>query len=68
MVVKAGVKMVLMEEVIMIPGVEIGKLATQIMEDRGGTRVLDTGVEEGEEEEVITTLREMKVELEPWKS
>ena len=66
MVVKTGAQMVLMEEVIMIPGVGIGKLATQIMEDRGETRVLDIGV--GEEEEVNSTLREMKVELEPWKS
>merc|ERR1711971_358524 len=61
------VKMVLMEEVvIMMPGVEIGKPATQIMEARGGTRVPDT--EEEGEEEVISTLREKKVGLEPWRN
>jgi len=59
--------MVLMEEVvIMMPGVEIGKPATQIMEARGGTRVPDT--EEEGEEEVISTLREKKVGLEPWRN
>ena len=52
-----------MEEM-MMPWVEIGKLVIQ-MEDRGETRVLDTGVGE---EEVITAQRERKVELEPWKN
>ena len=66
MVAKTGAKMVLMEEeVIMIPGVEIGKLVTQIMEARGETRVLDTVVGE---EEASTAQRERKVELEPWKN
>ena len=49
-----------------MPGVEIGKLVTRQMEARGGTRVLDIKVGEGEE--VISTLRERKVELEPWKN
>ena len=62
--VKTGVKMVLEE--VMMPGVEIGKLVTRQMEARGGTRVLDIKVGEGEE--VISTLRERKVELEPWKN
>jgi len=59
--------LMVMEEVmeeIMMPGVEIGKLVIQT-EDRGETRVLDTGVGE---EEVITAQREMKAELEPWKN
>ena len=55
-------------EEVMRPGVEIGKLITQQMEARGGTRVMDIKVGEGEEEEVISTLRERKVELEPWKN
>jgi len=55
-----------MEEVIMMPGVEIGKLVTQ-MEGRGETVVVD--IEEEEEEvEVITVQRERKVEQEPWKN
>jgi len=52
-----------MEEVIMMPGVEIGKLVTQ-MEGRGETVVVDIE----EEVEVITVQRERKVELEPWKN
>ena len=62
LMVQTGAIMV-MEE-IMMPWVEIGKLVIQ-MEDRGETRVLDTGVGE---EEVITAQRERKVELEPWKN
>ena len=52
-----------MEEVIMMPGVEIGKLVTQ-MEGRGETVVVDIE----EEVEVITVQRERKVEQEPWKN
>ena len=62
LMVQTGAIMV-MEEIMML-GVEIGKLVIQ-MEDRGETRVLDTGVGE---EEVITAQRERKVELEPWKN
>ena len=62
--------MVNMEEVSMVveeammSGGEIGNLDIQ-KEDRGETRVLDTGLGE---EEVITAQRERKEELEPWKN
>ena len=48
----------------MMSGGEIGNLDIQ-KEDRGETRVLDTGLGE---EEVITAQRERKEELEPWKN
>ena len=62
--------MMVMEEVSMVveeammSGGEIGNLDIQ-KEDRGETRVLDTGLGE---EEVITAQRERKEELEPWKN
>ena len=62
--------LMVMEEVSMVveeammSGGEIGNLDIQ-KEDRGETRVLDTGLGE---EEVITAQRERKEELEPWKN
>ena len=62
--------MMVMEEVSMVveeammSGGEIGNLDIQ-KEDRGETRVLDTGLGE---EEVTTAQRERKEELEPWKN
>merc|ERR1719391_1435735 len=66
---QTGTLMVLEEvsmvvEEAMMSGGEIGNLDIQ-KEDRGETRVLDTGLGE---EEVITAQRERKEELEPWKN